>query len=157
MHRVVRGAAVLVGTGAGVVAVRRITAVRRSGNGPGPRWHAVTVNRPEAEVAPDGRLPDPLGGLGDMIEVRLRPAPGERGTELHARLRVPEPAGVRGAAARATGNDPRQRLRAALRQAKQLVETGEVLQADRPPTTRRTLRGLPLELATRRAQGEGRL
>ncbi|HEV2872578.1 MAG TPA: hypothetical protein VG409_14315, partial [Actinomycetota bacterium] len=61
------------------------------------------------------------------------------------------------AVARAAGSDPRQRLRAALRQARQLCETGEVLQADRPPTARRTLRGLPLELATRRAQGEGRL
>jgi hypothetical protein len=32
-----------------------------------------------------------------------------------------------------------------------------VLRADEPPTTRRTLRGLPLDLATRRAGGEGRL
>ena len=43
------------------------------------------------------------------------------------------------------------------RQAKQLAETGEVLEPDTPPTSRRTLPNLPLELATRRARGEGRL
>jgi hypothetical protein len=59
--------------------------------------------------------------------------------------------------ARIAGKDPRQELRAALRQARQLLETGEILRPDTPPTTRRTLRNLPLELATRRARGEGRL
>jgi hypothetical protein len=63
------------------------------------------------------------------------------------------PPGLRGSRHRAS----RQRLRAALRQARQLLETGEVLNPDEPPTTRRTLRSLPLELATRRARGEGRL
>jgi len=67
------------------------------------------------------------------------------------------PSGLGGVAARAAGNDPRQDLRAALRQSKQLLETGEVLRPDEPPTTRRTLWNLPLELATRRAGGEGRL
>ncbi|HEV3465192.1 MAG TPA: hypothetical protein VG846_14580, partial [Actinomycetota bacterium] len=80
-----------------------------------------------------------------------------RGTELAARLRQRAPSGLGGVAARAAGNDPRQDLRSALRQARQLLETGEILQADRPTTTRRTLRNLPLELATRRAGGEGRL
>jgi hypothetical protein len=55
------------------------------------------------------------------------------------------------------GNDPRQQVRSALRQTKQLLETGEVLTPDEQPTARRTLRNLPLELATRRARGEGRL
>jgi hypothetical protein len=157
MNRVTRGAVVLVGTSAGVAAVRRIRSVRRSANGALARWHVVTVNRPPGEVAPDGRLPDPLAELGDLVEVQVRPAPGDRGTELAARLRRPEPTGVRSAAARVSGNDPRQELRTALRHAKQLCETGEVLKADTPPTARRTLRNLPLELATRRAGGEGRL
>jgi hypothetical protein len=157
MHRAVRGAAVLVGAGAGVVAVRRIRSVRRSADGTSARWHTVTINRPREEVARDGRLPEPLAALGDTVEVRVRPAPGNRGTELAARPRTGVPSGLGGVVARTAGNDPRQAVRAALRQAKQLAETGEVLKPDSPPTTRRTLRNLPLELATRRARGEGRL
>ena len=107
-------------------------------------------------MEPDGRLPDPLAELGDLVEGGSA-RPPYRGTELAARLRRPEPDGIRGSAARVTGSDPRQRLRAALRQAKQLLETGEVLTPDEQPTARRTLRNLPLELATRRARGEGRL
>jgi hypothetical protein len=150
----------MAGVGAGVIVARRIVS-RQAGNGAAEkvpdRWHSVTVNRPPEEVAPEGRLPEPLAKLDDAVEVRLRPAPGGRGTELAARVRDGVPAGAGGAVARAAGSDPRQDLRAALRQSKQLLETGEVLHPDEPPTTRRTLRSLPLELATRRAGGEGRL
>jgi hypothetical protein len=160
MNRTWSSAVVLAGVGAGVVVARRI-ASRRAGNGAAgqvpDRWHSVTVNRPPEEVAPGGRLPEPLAALGDAVEVRLRPAPGGRGTELAARLRRDVPAGTAEAPARVAGSDPRQRLRSALRQSRQLLETGEVLEPDAPPTTRRTLRSLPLELATRRAGGEGRL
>jgi hypothetical protein len=160
MNRMLRRTVVVAGVGAGVLVVRRIT-THQLGNGIArdapDRWHAVTVFRPLEEVQPDGQLPEPLAELGDAIEVQVRPAPGDRGTELAARLRQGAPTGMRGAAARAAGTDPRQDLRAALRQARQLLETGEVLSPDQPPTTRRTLRGLPLELATRRAGGEGRL
>jgi hypothetical protein len=159
MNRTLRRTVVVAGVGAGVIVVSRMT-TRQFGNGGGEtrdRWHAVTINRPPEEVKPDGRLPEPLAELGDAIEVRLRPAPGGRGTEVAARLREGAPAGPGSVVARASGNDPRQELRSALRQSRQLLETGEVLRADQPPTTRRTLRGLPLDLATRRAGGEGRL
>ena len=160
MNRTVRRVVVLAGVSAGVIAARRI-ATRQEGNGAAgqvpDRWHTVTVNRPPEEVAPEGRLPEPLAGLGDAVEVRIRPAPGGRGTEVAARLREGAPAGLGSVVARASGKDPRQDLRSALRQSRQLLETGEVLSADKPPTTRRTLRGLPLDLATRRAGGEGRL
>src|SRR5918997_1175237 len=75
---------------------------------------------------------------GDAVEGRVRPAPGGRGTELAARLRQGAPSGPAGALARVSGSDPRQELRAALRQSRQLLETGEVLSPDSPPTTRRT-------------------
>jgi uncharacterized membrane protein len=159
MNRTFSRVVVVAGAGAGLIAVSRI-ATRQLGNGarePADRWHAVTINRPPEQVAPDGRPPAPLEALGDSIEVWVRPAPGGRGTELAARLRQGAPSGPGSVAARGQGNDPRQDLRAALRQAKQLAETGEVLRPDEPPTTRRTLRNLPLELATRRARGEGRL
>jgi hypothetical protein len=121
-----------------------------------PRWHVITVNRPPDEVAPDGRIPEPLAELGDEVEVQVHRAVGDRGTALAARLRR-EPPGVTGVVARLTGDDPRQTLRVALRHSKQLLETGEVLRPDEPGTCRRTFTGLPLELATRRAPGEGRL
>jgi hypothetical protein len=166
MHPVVRRAIVLASVTAGGVLVRRIQvraartgAGPRTGNGNGTanRWRVVTVNRAPEQVAPGGRLPEPVAKLGQAVEVQVRPAPGDRGTELAVRRRDGEPSGVGGVLARVTGNDPRQQVRAALRQAKQLVETGEVQSPDTPPTTRRTLRGLPLELATRRAGREGRL
>lgn len=145
------------------VAAGRILASRRRrwpmAPGPrerNPRWHVITINRPLDEVAPDGRMPEPLAKLGDEVEVQVHRAVGDRGTALAARLRR-EPPGVTGVAARLTGDDPRQTLRVALRHSKQLVETGEVLRPDEPGTNRRTLTGLPLELATRRAPGEGRL
>jgi hypothetical protein len=160
MNRTVSRVVVVAGVGAGVLVARRMT-TRQLGGGAArvapDRWHTVTVNRPPEEVAPAGRLPEPLAGLGDTVEVQIRPAPGGRGTELAARPRTSAPSGLRGAVARAAGNDPRPALRTALRQAKQLAETGEVLEPDTPPTSRRTLRNLPLELATRRARGEGRL
>jgi hypothetical protein len=160
MNRVVRGTAVIAGVGAGVMAMRRIRSVQQSTDGDGSlvRWQVVTVNRRSEEVAPDGRLPEPLAQLGEAIEVQVRPAPADRGTELAARLRRGDQGdGRTGPVARLMGQDPRQDLRAALRQAKQLLETGEVLIPDRPPTTRRTVRNLPIEMATRRAAGEGRL
>jgi hypothetical protein len=162
MKRSMTGAAVAAAV-AGVVG-RRVLASRRGARWPmmttglrrRPRWHVVTVNRPVDEVAPDGRIPEPLAKLGDEVEVQVHRAVGDRGTALAARLRR-EPSGIAGVTARLTGDDPRQALRAALRHAKQLAETGEILCPDQPGTTRRTLTGLPLELATRRAAGEGRL
>jgi hypothetical protein len=160
MNQTVRRIVALAGVSAGVIAARRI-ATRQAGNGAAgqvpDRWHTVTVNRPPEEVAPEGPLPEPLAALDDAVEVRLRPAPGGRGTELAVRLRDGAPAGAAAAVARVAGSDPRQQVRSALRQSKQLLETGEVLKPDESPTTRRTLRSLPLELATRRAGGEGRL
>jgi hypothetical protein len=120
------------------------------------RWHVVTINKSADEIAPGGNPPGPLAELED-IEWTLRPAPGDKGTELAARLRQPEPSDAAGAAARVAGTDPRQRLREALRNAKMLAETGEILHPDRPGSTHPSPLGLPIRLASRRARGEGRL
>ncbi|HYN96116.1 MAG TPA: hypothetical protein VES42_19905 [Pilimelia sp.] len=157
---------------AGGVVVRRVLTTRRRGHWPTdkqvgavgaaakdepPRWYVVTVNMQLDEVMPAGQLPEPLAELGDAIEVQVRPAPGDKGTELAARLTDGEPSGVGGAVARLTGADPRQDVRSALRKAKQLLETGEVLSAHSPPTAKSTLLNKPLELAIDRSAGEGRL
>lgn len=147
--------------GAAVVARRTMDARRIHQDGAGDpsadRWHVVFVNLPPEQVVPDGRLPEPLAELGDRVEVQVRPAVGRPGTALRARLRTPVPTGAGEAVARVSGKDPRQEVRRALRAAKSLLETGEVLSPDRPGSARRTLKNLPLELAVRRARSEGRL
>ncbi len=139
-------------------AARVARALTGARDGAVDRWHFVTVNRAPQDVMPDGQWPAPLAELGEAIDIRVRPAPGDRGTELGARLRGDAifPAAT-SPFARVAGKDPRQRLRAALRESKQLLETGEILQPDDLGTARRTPMNLPLELATRVARGEGLL
>ncbi|MEU8344768.1 hypothetical protein SAMN05443665_101911 [Actinomadura meyerae] len=151
MKRAVAVAAAAAGAGAGAgVAVRRLKA-RSTRLDEQDRWLTVTVNCLPERLR---ELPAPLAGLADHIEVRTAPAPGGKGTELAARPRFDSAAGP---LKRMTGDDPRQRVRRALREAKSLVETGEILRADAPPTTRSTPGGKLVEIATRRAGGEGRL
>lgn len=102
-------------------------------------WQVVTVFLPTAPQ----ELPAPLAALGDTIETRWETAAGDKGVELFARPR--------------DGRTSRADLRSALRQAKQLLEAGEVLQADSPGTTRATVLNLPLRATTRRAGRLGHL
>ncbi len=124
------------------------------GDEPG-RWRAVTVQVPREQL--ERGLPAPLAALGHALEVRLVDAPGDRGTEVHVRLRDGEPSGVSGAAARLTGNDPRQDVRRALRESKSLLETGEVLQPDSTASTETTPANLQLQWVTEHGRDEGRL
>lgn len=160
-----KGATVVAMTAAGGLAARRLMAGRGAnrwsmGMPPKPkdrRMFVVTVNRALDEIARDGHLPEPLARLGDAIEVEMRPAPGGRGTELIVRMHGDAPTGAEQIRARFAGEDPRQAVRMALRQAKQILETGEVLNPDRPGTNKQTMTGVPLDFAIRRAQQEGRL
>ncbi|MFG3698322.1 hypothetical protein ACGF5C_10450 [Micromonospora sp. NPDC047620] len=130
------GAGLALATTAGAAALRAL-AVRRQGRAwpraagadPRPtRWQVVTVDRTPGEVLPGGRWPEPLRRLGGAVQVELRPAPGCRGTELAARpLAGAAPTGL---AAHLVGDDPGLLIRQALREVKQLAETGEVLRAD---------------------------
>ena len=150
------GAAVVVAAAGAVVLARR----RRPRSAPGtgaasaPRsgWLAVTVARDVDDVLPAGRTPGPLARFGDAVELEARIAPGDKGTELRARFR-------QGASRAAAGDRDRGRLRAALREAKQLIEVGEVLRVDPVPHGRRTATptGALVELATARSNEEGTL
>lgn len=127
----------LPGVGQSSVADDRETAARR--------WRAVTVLCPPEQVGTGADLPAPLAALGDRLDVRITPAPGERGTELAARYRdLPS-------------DDDLRALRSALREAKQLIEVGEVLRVDPAPhgVRKQTPQGAALEGATARAGGEG--
>ncbi|WP_406723279.1 hypothetical protein OG968_33965 [Streptomyces althioticus] len=144
---------------AGVAAVRKAgAAAHGAGTGDdraGDRWLTVTVNRPEEDVRRDGKLPEPLERLADRIDVHTRPAPGDRGTELAARLKEPAPPAATSVPARLAGQDPRQDVRRALREAKALLEAGEIMLPDSPPTTRPTPGGRLVGLIGRRSGGEG--
>ncbi|HEV7468765.1 MAG TPA: hypothetical protein VGO23_03150 [Pseudonocardia sp.] len=148
-------AAAVAGAVAGGLAARR-SRPRQDGTD-ARRWFVVTVNRSPEEVMPDGKLPEPLARLGDAIEVRIRPAPGDKGTELAARLTHPPDSGPAGAKARLHGEDPRQQVRTALREAKAILEVGEVVLPDAPGTTHPGLGGRLVAVADRIAQGKGRL
>jgi hypothetical protein len=130
------------------------------------RWLVVTIDAPSEDIAPGGALPAPLAELGDTVEVELRPAPGDRGTELAARFRPgPTPSGAtashpdeeQDAAEQRVTAEHRQQLRQALRQVKQLVEVGEVLVAEpRPEGFRpKTISGMLVDRAERRADQGG--
>jgi hypothetical protein len=145
-----------------LVAVMTVQAVRRKVSSADPNTAAASANRVLAvtvNCTPEelDSLPQPLAALQDQIEVIVHEAPGGRGTEVAARLVEPPRRGIGGVLARVAGTDPRQDVRLALRQAKSLIETGEVLRAQTPPTTHSTLLGKPLDLAIRRSHGEGRL
>jgi hypothetical protein len=100
------------------------------GDHPASGWLVVTVLREPSDVE-TGELPGPLAELGERIEIRVGAAPGDRGTELAARLRDRPSSG--GTTDRLSGADPQSELRSALRQAKQLLEVGEVLAVDPTP------------------------
>jgi hypothetical protein len=138
----------------GVVVGWRAARRRTTDSAAVDRWHSVTIYRSPEEV---GSLPGPLAELGSAVEVRVRPAPAGRGTELAARLVEKVPTGLAKVTAKRRDADPVRRLRRALREAKSLAEVGEVLLPDSPPTTDRTVLNRPLEYATRHAREEGRL
>ena len=143
----VAGAAVVAGVAVGVA-----RAVRSDGpDGPGSDrdpggWKSVTVLAEPEALRPDGAYPEPLEALAARLEIVLKPASRERGTELHARFRPGEDA------------DP-QALRAALRDAKALIETGIVQHADPVPHGRRkpTPFGLAQDEVESHAKGSGLL
>jgi hypothetical protein len=127
---------------------------RRASDGDGRHpegWKAVTVLGDAAAFA-EGGYPAPLQRLSDVLEIRLNPAPADKGFEVHARIR--EGADVE----RLIGDDdPDQALRVSLRDAKQVFETGEVLRAKPRPHGHRptTLLGAVVDKAEDDAKGEG--
>jgi hypothetical protein len=136
-----------VAIGAGGVVLKRLQNARVPGTGRPPvkddpktavrRWRVVTVLCSPEEVGTVDALPAPLAPLRERIEVRVTPAPGDKGTELAARFR-----------GQVTQDDIGE-LRSALRRAKQVLEVGEVLRVDPVPHGKRkpTPQGALLEKA----------
>ncbi|KAA6223455.1 hypothetical protein CP973_17340 [Streptomyces albofaciens JCM 4342] len=155
--RVERSLLTVAVVGAGVAAALRRFRPRAAGDhaSAATRWLTVTINRTPTDVMPHGTLPEPLDRLADRLEAQVRPAPGDRGTELAVRLKEAPSAAAASLPGRLAGQDPRQEVRTALREAKALLETGEVMRPDAPPTTRDTPAGRLVGLVTRRSGGEG--
>jgi hypothetical protein len=134
----------------GLVARSLVKKERESdGDGAHPEgWKAVTVLG-EARDFESGGYPEPLARLAESLEIRIDPAPGDKGFEVHARVREGAGAGA--------DDDPEKALREALRDAKQIFETGEVLRATpRPHGERpRTLLGGAVDEAEDEAKGGG--
>ena len=146
---VVAGTVGAVGVAAGLVA-RTVVRERRESAGDGRHpegWKAVTILG-DPELFDDGGYPAPLERLRGALEIRMEPAPGDKGFEVHARLRE---------GAEVDGDDPDQVLRTALRDAKQIFETGEVLTSRPRPHGHRpaTLLGAVVDKAEDDAKGEG--
>lgn len=147
-------AAGVVGVAAAGLVARELVKKKQEYDGDGRHpegWKAVTVLGDQSEFS-QGGYPEPLERLRDVLEVRLATAPGDKGFEVHARLRPDaDPKSVIG------DDDPDQALRVALRDAKQLFETGEILRAKPRPHGKRkaTLFGAAVDKAEDEAKGEG--
>ena len=142
-----------VGVAAGLVA-RTLVRERRDTDGDGRHpegWKAVTILGDAAAFTRDG-YPDPLRRIADALEIVVTPAPAEKGFEVHARVR-----GDADVSAVMGEEDPDQAVRVALRDAKQLYETGEILRATPRPHGHRptTLFGTVVDKAEDEAKGEG--
>jgi uncharacterized membrane protein len=75
--------------------------------------------------------------------VSFRPAPGDRGTEIHVDLERDVPGGRLGEAVqKLTGQEPLANVKDDLRRFKQLVETGEIPRSDGAPEGERAERKL---------------
>jgi hypothetical protein len=103
------------------------------------RWLAVTVNRAPEEV--QSSMPDDLARWRDQAEISVRPAAGDKGTEIRVK---------------STGEVSAHELRLALRRAKSVLEAGEVVRPDAAPTHPGPM-GKALQAVTNRAGGGGRL
>lgn len=149
-------AAAAVGIGVAGVAVglvaRSLVKEHRDSDGDAPHpqgWKAVTVLGDADDFHSGGRYPEPLQRVAEALEIRLGPAPGDEGFEVHAR--------IRDGADLPNDDDPGRTLRTALRDAKQVFETSEVLQATPRPHGERptTLLGGAVDAAEDDAKGEG--
>jgi hypothetical protein len=117
---------------------------------PKNRWIMVTVNCSPQRLASRADLPEPITRLGDSVDIKIAPAPGDRGTELGARLRELPRTKIAGMVTRRPEDDPRQIVEKALREAKSMIEAGEVLRPDWPVSAQPAQVGKLLEFAGRR-------
>ncbi len=114
------------------------------------RWMMVTINCSPARLASPADLPEPIIRLGDAVDIKICQAPGDRGTELGARLRDFPRGRMGGTMSWRAGSSTRRAVQQALRQAKSLIEAEEVLRTDGAPSPKAATTENLLEFAGRR-------
>lgn len=107
----------------------------------------VTIYRQPEEVQTQVDGSGPLSRMRGEIELTVRPAPGDKGTQLAVRPKAPDRDSV----------GMRRALRAALRETKSILECGAVVEPSRPGSSHPGPAGQVLRAVTKRAWGEGRL
>jgi len=142
MRTLTKTAVAITAAAAGVAVTRRLKE-RRGSAGPDDRRYVLTVFRPIDELTVMAERPAPLAALGDAVTVDLRPAPGDRGTEIS----------VRRTDDKVSAGD----VRRALRESRSLLEAGEVLLPTSPPTTEPTVTNKALREATEHGREGGLL
>lgn len=92
-------------------------------------WEArITSDRPNEAIAWETLDESVVAHKG---VVTFRPAPGDRGTEVHVKVQVHPPGGIAGRALAKLGKAvPRQQVVNDLRRIKQVLEVGEVMKSD---------------------------
>ena len=112
----------------------RVTESRSHWKASGPagksvEWDAEIVEDRPHELIAWRSLPG--ADVDNRGQVRFRPAPGGRGTEIHVEMVYDPPAGGLGkAVAKLFGRDADQQIYGDLRRFKQILETGEVIRSD---------------------------
>lgn len=98
-------------------------------------WEAVTT-----EDIPEQRIAWHSVEGSDVMSngvIDFRPAPGDRGTELYARIQYDAPGGFFGAwFAKLTGNDAEQQIAETMRRCKAILECGEIPVVEGQPSAR---------------------
>ncbi|HEY6794578.1 MAG TPA: hypothetical protein VI248_07835 [Kineosporiaceae bacterium] len=136
LSKVRLGVAVTMTAAAARMALDGVDAARRRAtSGPPARRgaardvHTLTVTVPPEQLLPGAPALAPLDRFGDAVQVTVRPAPADRGSQVHVRLVGPDAGDGRG------GQDAASAVRAALREVRALAEIGFVPSPDRPTTT----------------------
>jgi uncharacterized membrane protein len=95
-------------------------------------WDAeVTDDRPNERIAWRSL---PGADVANSGSVEFRPAPGNRGTQVHVQLQYDPPAGKLGKlVAKLFGEEPSQQVGDDLRRLKQVMEVGEVVRSEASP------------------------
>jgi ferredoxin-NADP reductase len=146
----VAGGLALLAAGVGVARWMLSRSQTTRDRAPRNRWIMVTINCSPQRLASRADLPEPITRLGDAVDIKIAPAPGDRGTELGARLRDLPRTKIAGMVTRRPEEDPRRMVEEALRQAKSIIEAGEVLRPEWPPSAQPAQGAKLLEFAGRR-------
>jgi uncharacterized membrane protein len=129
-----------------------VTSIKLHAHGLTIESDAEVTDRAEGKFIAWSSLPGAVEHRGVM---HVRPAAGDRGSELSVAMEFALPAGDLGRAFLSfSGHDPEQLVRETLRHIKQLMEAGEIPTTAGQPSGRRGVKGTALRYMFREQPGE---